>query len=84
MADVKLFIINEYSFLSVEVINKLDDHFHAIFPQSTLPFGGINIILCGDPAQLAPVLAKPLYTHQGVTAHVAACFHHFCTVIKLD
>jgi ATP-dependent DNA helicase PIF1 len=84
MANVKLLIIDEYSFLSADTIDKLDNRLRAIFPHSALPFGGIDIILCGDPAQLPPVLAKPLYAHQAATAHVAARFHQFRTVVELD
>lgn len=84
LTNVKLLIIDEYSFLIVEIIDKLDNRLHAVFPHSTLPFGGINMVLCGDPAQLAPVLAKPLYAHRGSTAHIAARFHNFRTVVELD
>ena len=80
---VKLLIIDEYSFPSVEIIEKLHDRLHAIFPHSTLPFGGMNIVLCGDPAQLAPVLAMPVYAYQGREAHRAARFHLFRTVVEL-
>jgi hypothetical protein len=36
---------------------------HAIFPHSTRSFGGANIVLCGDPAQLAPVRSLALYAY---------------------
>lgn len=33
------------------------------FPEnSNLPFGGVAVLLVGDPAQLPPVLANPLWT----------------------
>ena len=32
---------------------------HAVSPHSTCPFEGLNIVLCGDPARLAPVRARP-------------------------
>ena len=42
---------------SAETIEKLNKHLHAVFPHSTRPFGRLNIVLSGDPAQLAPVRA---------------------------
>ena len=63
MADVKLLVIDKYSFLSMANINKLHERLHKIFPQSTRLFGGLNIVLCGDPAQLPPVLTPPIYAH---------------------
>ena len=84
MNDVKLLVIDEYSFLSISTIDKLDHHLRQIFPQQPRPFGGLNIVLCGDPAQLPPVLAQPVYAHRGPTRHLAARFHLFDKVIELD
>jgi len=79
MKDVKLLIIDEYSFLSVVTIDTLDSHLRKIFPQVPHPFGGLNIVFCGDPAQLAPVRAQPVYAHRGPTR-----FHLFDKVVELD
>ena len=84
MADVKLLVIDEYSFLSVANIDKLHEQLHKIFPQSARPFGGLNIVLCGDPAQLPPVLAPPVYAHRGSERHRVARFHLFDKVVELD
>jgi PIF1-like helicase len=79
-----LLVIDKYSFLSAATIDALDHQLHKIFPQATYPFGSLNIVLCGDPAQLPPVLAQPVYAHQGSTRHLAAHFHLFNKVVKLD
>jgi PIF1-like helicase len=84
MKDVRLLIIDEYSFLSITVIDTLDRHLRSIYPHSPRPFGGLHIMLCGDPAQLPPVLAQPLYAHRGHTAHIAQRFYFFKTVVELD
>ena len=70
--------------LSLETIKKLDKHLHPIFPHSTHPFGGLNIVLIGDPAQLASVRVLPLYAYRAHTAPREARFHHFRTIIELD
>ena len=84
MADVKLLVIDEYSFLSMANIDKLCEQLHKIFPQSTHPFGSLKIVLCGDPTQLLPVLMPPIYAHQGSKHHQATCFHLFDKVVELD
>jgi len=84
MADVKLLIIDEYSFLSAATFDSLNRQLQKIFPQATRPFGGINIVLCGDPAQLPPVHAQPVYAFRGPSRHVAARFHLFNCVVVLD
>jgi hypothetical protein len=84
MQGVRLLIIDEYSFLSVSVIDTLDRHLRSIFPLSTRPFGGMNILLCGDPAQLPPVLAQPLYTVCGASRENVTHFRLFKTVMELD
>ena len=52
MRAVHLLIIDEYSFMSASVFDSLDRHLRLIFPLSDRPFGRLNIVLCGDPAQL--------------------------------
>lgn len=85
MSNVNLLIIDEYSFLSVTTIDSLDRRLRIIFPRSShIPFGGLNIVLCGDPAQLPPVRAQPTYAYRGSTVHLAARFHLFDKVVELD
>ena len=85
LADVDFLIIDEYSFLSVAVIDSLDRRLRQVFPRkSDVPFGGLSILLCGDPAQLPPVRAQPAYAHTGSSEHLAARFHLFDKVVELD
>ena len=85
MSTVNLLIIDEYSFLSVATIDALDRRLRIVFPRkSNVPFGGMNIVLCGDPAQLPPVRAQPTYAYTGATSYVAARFHLFNKVVELD
>ena len=84
MKNVKLVIIDEYSFLSVAMIDALDQRLRIVFPRKChIPFGGTNILLCGDPAQLPPVRAQPVYAYYGITLHRAARFHLFDKVVEL-
>jgi ATP-dependent DNA helicase PIF1 len=84
LAGIKLLVIDEYSFLSIAVIDTLHRQLLKVFPHDTRPFGGVNIVLCGDPAQLAPVRAQPIYAYRGTSHHLAAHFHLFQSVVELD
>jgi hypothetical protein len=85
MVPVKLLVIDEYSFLNIANIDSLDRRLRVVFPQrSCVPFGGLNIILCGDPAQLPPIRTQPAYAYHGSTLHLAARFHLFTKVVELD
>jgi len=58
----KFLIIDEFSMLSQSMLAKINQRLCEIMPQSNrLFFGGISIILAGDPAQLQPVKASYLY-----------------------
>ena len=58
----KFLIIDEFSMLSQSMLAKINQRLCEIMPQSNrLLFGGISIILAGDPAQLQPVKASYLY-----------------------
>ena len=41
------------------------------------------IVLCGNPTQLAPVRALPLYVYRGQTTPRAR-FHRLCTIVDFD
>ena len=59
----KYLIIDEKSMIGLRTLGWIDERCRQAFPQqNSLPFSGLNIILCGDFYQLTPVLEKPLYS----------------------
>ena len=62
----RFLIIDEKSMIDLQLLSAVDDRLQAIFPASGgQPFGGLNVLLCGDFFQLPPVGGKPLYSlHQ--------------------
>jgi ATP-dependent DNA helicase PIF1 len=61
--DCRFLIIDEKSMIDIKTLSLIDDRLRAILPvTSDQPFGGVNILLCGDFFQLPPVAGKPLYT----------------------
>jgi ATP-dependent DNA helicase PIF1 len=53
--SVRVLIIDEVSMLSGELLDKLEYIANNVRPRSELPFGGIQIVLCGDFFQLPPI-----------------------------
>ena len=84
---VAYIIIDEYSMLGQRALGWIDRRCREATGKGSVLFGGISIILVGDPAQLPPVADKPLYypfpkdslQEQGYCAY--ACFEK---VVKLD
>ena len=61
--DCRFLIIDEKSMIDIKTLSLIDDRLRAILPaHSDQPFGGINVLLCGDFFQLPPVGGKPLYS----------------------
>jgi hypothetical protein len=61
--DSRFLMIDEKSMMDLKMLSLVDDHLRVIIPAtSDRPFGGINVLLCGDFFQLPPVGGKPLYT----------------------
>jgi ATP-dependent DNA helicase PIF1 len=61
--DCRFLIIDEKSIIDIQTLSLIDDRLRSILPAtSELPFGGVNVLLCGDFFQLPPVGGKPLYT----------------------
>ncbi|XP_037579641.1 ATP-dependent DNA helicase PIF1-like [Dermacentor silvarum] len=68
--DVKCTIIDEISMLSADTLVLIDRQLHTISLKCTKPFGGFDVILCGDLRQLPPIRAAEVYRqpklHQNV------------------
>ena len=61
--DIRFVIIDEKSMIDLKTLSIIDDRLRQIFPDETgYAFGGLNVLLCGDFAQLPPVNGRPLYT----------------------
>jgi PIF1-like helicase len=61
--DCRFLIIDEKSMIDIKMLSLIDDRLRAILPaRSDQPFGGVNVLLCGDFFQLPPVGGKPLYS----------------------
>jgi len=60
-ARVKLVILDEYSMLSKDMLTKIDFRLREAKCKNA-PFGGISVVLIGDPAQLPPVCSTALYS----------------------
>lgn len=73
--DCRFLIIDEKSMIDTKTLSLIDDRLRAILPAtSDQPFGGLNVLLCGDFFQLPPVGGKPLYTRSHT--HVDAIKGH--------
>jgi hypothetical protein len=68
--DCRFLIIDKKSMIDIVTLSLIDDRLQAIFPADSRPFGGLNVLLCGDFYQLPPVGGKPLYSlsHSNVNA----------------
>ena len=63
--DVKYLIVDEKSMISLRELLQIQHRCAQIFPNAAnLPFGGLNIILCGDFYQLPPVGSRPLFFNE--------------------
>ena len=62
MEGVHILIIDEMSMISKITLFQISERLKEAFPHNAdQEFGGITIVLMGDPAQLPPVKAKPMY-----------------------
>ncbi|XP_062713898.1 uncharacterized protein LOC115261586 [Aedes albopictus] len=60
-ANVKLIIVDEISMIGANIFNTVHTRLQSITGEYDLPFGGKDMILCGDFRQLPPVNARPAY-----------------------
>jgi ATP-dependent DNA helicase PIF1 len=66
--NIKYVIVDEYSMLSQTMLYRIDQRMRQITQRTDRSFGGLSIILTGDPGQLLPVAAPCLYDQKSNTA----------------
>jgi ATP-dependent DNA helicase PIF1 len=73
----RFLIIDEKSMIDLKMLSLIDTRLRAICPQNDQPFGGVNILLCGDFYQLPPVGGHPLYSlrPQHIDAIKGSCLY---------
>ena len=88
--DCRFLIIDEKSMIDIKTLSLIDDRLRAILPaHSDQPFGGVNVLLCGDFFQLPPVGGKPLYSlkHSHIDAikghQLYQAFNHTIRLIQV-
>ncbi|XP_062540963.1 uncharacterized protein LOC134209005 [Armigeres subalbatus] len=69
--NIKAIIVDEVSMIGADVLNTIHTRLQDITGNFDEPFGGINIIFCGDLRQLPPVNARPVYKPTGNSFHGA-------------
>ena len=82
-SQVKVVIIDEFSMLSQPILGKIDTRLKQAKGNSE-PFGGVSVILVGDPAQLPPVGGTPLHGSMENDFGGKAAYKSFKHVIKLE
>jgi len=90
-AGVKAIIIDEFSMLSQKMLSTIDLRCREARPEgANLPFGGMLVLLCGDPAQLPPVGGSCLWHTATGREHLGnellagrGLYYNFKWVIKL-
>jgi hypothetical protein len=84
--DISHIIIDEYSMVSQALLAQIDKRLRQATGNNDY-FGGLSIILVGDPGQLLPVGGTPLYLYppkNGLSAHGLLCYQQFNHAIKLE
>ena len=61
-ANYKCVILDEYSMANSAMVGKINKRLQQLFC-NTKPFGGLAVILVGDPGQLPPIIGLPLWVH---------------------
>jgi hypothetical protein len=73
--ECRFLIVDEKSMIDIKTLSLIDDRLRAILPATSyLPFGGLNVLLCGDFFQLPPVGGQPLYSFKH--SHIDAIKGH--------
>jgi hypothetical protein len=63
-SEVAVLFVDEFSMISGQLFDIMDDRLRLLKEQPDRSFGGVNMIFCGDFYQLPPVKSGPIYPHR--------------------
>ena len=66
------------------VLSALEDIFRRNLNQRTLEFGGISVLLIGDPAQLPPIMAKVIYMQNQTSISGLRGLRLYCNMARFN
>ena len=85
--DISHIIIDEYSMISQDILAKIDMRCRQAKNEKFKYFGGLSVILVGDPGQLLPVSGLPLYStraNNALNIQGYNVYQQFKVVVKLE
>ena len=68
---------------SAPTLSALEEIFRKNMNQRSLEFGGISVALCGDPAQLPPIMNKVIYMPDQRSISGLRGFKLYCNMARL-
>ena len=69
---------------SAPTLSALEEIFRKNMNQRSLEFGGISVALCGDPAQLPPIMNKVIYTPDQRSISGLRGFKLYCNMARFN
>ena len=89
LAGVELVVVDEYSMVGKRMLAMVEWRLQQAVPASSLPFGGLSVLLVGDLCQLPPVMDHLLYTNAnsqigGLHRHGYWMYRKFVAVFPLS
>ena len=66
------------------ILHRLERHFKRNLNQRSLSFGGISVILSGDPAQLPPIMSQPIFTKKQKTVSGMRGYNLYNNIAKFN
>lgn len=87
LSGVKYLIIDEFSIIGQKTFAWINKRCKEATGLTTIPFGGLSIILVGDIAQLPPIIDQVLYHNKPRSDLAVESYCMYCkfdTVVKLE
>ena len=69
---------------SAPTLSALEESFRRNMNQRTLEFGGISVLLIGDPAQLPPIMSKVIYIQNQTSLTGLRGFRLYCNMARFN
>jgi ATP-dependent DNA helicase PIF1 len=76
LSEMDVLVIDEVSMVSSDLLDSMDRILREVRQQWTTPFGGVQVVMFGDPYQLPPVVSKEDAAYYNQSGYDSAWFFH--------